>query len=79
MKIFVGNIHPDIEEYKLSQIFEEFGTVDSIFIKRNCYSSRETNIGFVEMPDNDEAMEAIKNLNEAEFYENRLNVCESKK
>jgi RNA recognition motif-containing protein len=70
MKIFVGNIHPEIEEYKLSQIFEEFGTVDSLFIKRNCYSNKGSNIGFVEMPDDDEAMEAIKSP---------LKMCKSKK
>ncbi|NOQ25779.1 MAG: RNA-binding protein [Bacteroidales bacterium] len=78
MKIFIGNIHPEVEEYKLSQIFEEFGTVESLFIKRNCYSNRGSNIGFVEMPD-DDAMEAIKNLNETVFHENKLEVCKSKK
>ncbi len=31
MKIFVRNIHPDVEEYKLAQIFEEFGII------HNCY------------------------------------------
>ena len=66
-------------EKEVIQIFQKFGKVDCVTIKINFYSGRKSNIEFVEMPDDKEAIETIKNMNEAEFYGNLLKVCESKK
>ncbi len=67
MNIYVGNLHYEITEDELKEVFEEFGTVNSSKIITDKYSGRSKGFGFVEMENDDEANQAIENLNETDI------------
>jgi RNA recognition motif-containing protein len=63
MNIFVGSLPFSIEESRLQELFEEFGEVNSVKIISDKFSGRSKGFGFVEMPDDDQAKNAINELN----------------
>lgn len=63
MNIFVAKLSFDTRESKVQSSFEQFGQVDSVKIIMDKMTSRSKGFGFVEMPNDDEAQEAIKALN----------------
>ena len=67
MNIFVAKLNYDTQESDLQYAFEEFGTVDSAKIIMDRGTGRSKGFGFVEMPNDDEAREAISNLNDQEL------------
>lgn len=50
-------------ENDLRQMFEAFGTVETVKIIKDRFSGRSKGFGFVEMPNNSEVDKAIKALN----------------
>ncbi len=67
MNIFVAKLSYDTQEDALRSAFEEFGDVSSAKIIMDKYEGRSKGFGFVEMPNDDEAMEAINELNDSEL------------
>mgnify|MGYP001793410600 FL=1 len=67
MNIFVAKLNYATSEDALRQAFEEFGTVDSAKVIMDRDTQRSKGFGFVEMPNDDEAREAISSLNDAEL------------
>ena len=67
MNIYVGNLHYELTEDELKGVFEEFGQVNSSKIITDKYSGRSKGFGFVEMENDDEANQAIENLNETDI------------
>lgn len=65
MNIFVAKLDYATSERTLREAFEEFGTVDSAKIIMDRYTGRSKGFGFVEMPSDDQAIQAIENLNES--------------
>ena len=63
MNIYIGNLGPGITVGTLKDMFVEFGEVESCKIISDRRSGRSKGFGFVEMPSNSEADQAIKNLN----------------
>lgn len=63
MNIYIGNMAYSLTEDSLRSLFSEFGEVSSAKVIMDRYSGRSKGFGFVEMPDNSEADQAIKNLN----------------
>jgi RNA recognition motif-containing protein len=63
MNIYVGNLPYSVSEDDLKTMFSEFGTTESVKIIQDQYSGRSKGFGFVEMPDNSEADQAVKALN----------------
>ena len=63
MNIYVGNLPDTVSEEMLSEMFSEFGEVESAKIIMDRFSGRSKGFGFVEMPSNSEADKAIKALN----------------
>lgn len=74
MNIFVGNLLFETAEADVRRIFRNFGevTVVSIVMEKN--GSKSRGFGFVEMPKEDEALAAIKGLNEKAFMGRNLLV-----
>ena len=70
MNIYVGNLSYNVTQDQLEGLFKEFGKVESAKIIMDRYSGRSKGFGFVEMPDNSEADQAIKALN-GKFIEDR--------
>ncbi len=78
MNIYVGNINFKSTEEELKQFFEEYGAVASAKIIKDNMTGRSKGFGFVEMPNDAEAREAINDLNGAEFLERTLVVNEAR-
>ena len=65
MNIFVGSLPFSIEEADLRESFEAYGAVDSVKIITDKFTGRSKGFGFVEMPNDEEALKAIEELNGA--------------
>lgn len=63
MNIYIGNLPFSISVDDLKTMFSEFGKVEDPKIITDRYTKRSKGFGFVEMPDNSEADQAIKALN----------------
>ena len=61
--IYVGNLSFKATEDDLRDAFSEFGTVSKVTIIMDRETNRSRGFGFVEMPDSQEAQEAIDGLN----------------
>lgn len=66
MNIFVGSLPYSVEEAELKSFFEDYGEVASVKIITDKFTGRSKGFGFVEMPDDEQAAQAIKELNGAE-------------
>ncbi|MEI8202590.1 MAG: RNA-binding protein [Bacteroidota bacterium] len=78
MKIFVSNLNFKVTVADIRQIFEGYGEVKSAKIIKDRHTGRSKGFGFVEMPDDEQAQQAMHELNGATFYERELKVFEAK-
>ena len=62
MNIYVGNLSYDTTDDSLNAAFAAHGAVDSARVITDRMSGRSRGFGFVEMPDNEEANNAISAL-----------------
>ena len=70
MNIYVGNLASATTGEDLRSLFAEFGDVQEAKVITDRRTSQSKGFGFVEMPSNSEADQAIKNLN-GKFIEGR--------
>ena len=77
MKLFVKNIHPDVNELELEGIFAVYGEIIStkIIYDRADWSSK--GFGFVEFEKKEDALKAIAALNGKELKGKLLEVKEA--
>ena len=78
MNIFVGNLTWTTTEDELAQLFEPFGTVSQARIATDRDTGRSRGFGFVEMPNDAEAQEAIAELHGATIGGRQLTVNEAR-
>ena len=78
MNIYVGNFSYDVTEDEVRDIFSSHGEISSISIIKDKYSGQSKGFGFVEMPNQAEAEEAIKTLNESELKGRNIKVNQAK-
>lgn len=78
MNIYVGNLPFNMGEEDLKEIFEEYGEVATVKIVSDKFTGRSKGFGFVEMENDTEAGNAIKELNNAEVSGRNIKVNESK-
>src|SRR5687767_15616423 len=64
MNIFVAGLPYDLDDAELEEIFEKFGTVASAKVAIDKETGKSRGFGFVEMPVESEAKEAIEGLND---------------
>jgi RNA recognition motif-containing protein len=67
MNIYVSNLNYGTSDADLKKLFEEYGEVSSAKVIIDKYSGKSRGFGFVEMPNDDEAKNAINELNDVEF------------
>jgi len=63
MNIYVGNLPYNITEDELKDVFAEYGAVDRVTLITDKYTGESKGFGFIEMPTQSEAEEAVKSLN----------------
>jgi RNA recognition motif-containing protein len=67
MNIFVAKLDFNTQESLLQEAFERYGEVDSVKIITDKFTGKSKGFGFVEMPNDDEAQNAINDLNDSEL------------
>jgi RNA recognition motif-containing protein len=78
MNIYVANIPFKATDSDLKELFEEHGEVTSAKIIIDKETQRSRGFGFVEMPDDSAARQAITKLNGFNFQGKDLNVNEAR-
>jgi cold-inducible RNA-binding protein len=78
MKIFVGNLPFSIGETELKELFAQKGAVDSVTVMRDMDTGRSRGFAFLEMPSQEEAQKAIKELNAYTIDGRNLTVNEAR-
>ncbi len=78
MNIFISNLNYSTVDTELRGLFENYGVVDSAKIIMDRDTGRSRGFGFVEMPDQAQAQQAIDELNQKEFKQKVLNVSEAR-
>ena len=63
MNIYVGKLALNLTEDQLRSMFEAFGEVESVKVIKDRFTGHSKGFGFIEMPSNSEADQAIKALN----------------
>jgi len=74
MNIYVGQLPNNVDEKELRELFMEFGEIVSVNLIMDRYSGRSKGFGFVDMPNNSEADQAIKGLNRTMFKGREIKV-----
>lgn len=78
MNLFVANISRTVKEEALKALFSEFGDVTSVKVVGDKYTGESKGFGFIEMPNDTQALEAIKKLTNAEFFGKKLVVSKAR-
>ncbi|MCB2204543.1 RNA-binding protein [bacterium] len=78
MNLYVGNLSYQMTDDDLRAAFEAYGEVSSAKIIRDRETGRSKGFGFVEMPTDSEAEEAIKQLDNAEVSGRNLKVNQAR-
>jgi len=78
MNIHVGNLTYDVTARELNAVFSEFGEVSSTNVIMDKRSGRSKCYGFVEMPNDSEANEAIKALDESPLQGRNIKVNQAR-
>ena len=78
MNIYVGNLPYNLTDDDLSAAFSEFGEVSSVNIIMDKMSGQSKGFGFVEMPDDSAAEEAIEALNESALNGRNIKVNQAR-
>jgi len=77
MNIYVGNLSYKTTDDDLRQHFERFGEVSSAKVITDRTTGQSKGFGFVEMPNKNEAEEAVEQTNGAEMNGRQLRVNEA--
>jgi len=67
MNIFVAKLNFDTQESSVMDAFSQFGEVESVKVIQDKFSGRSKGFGFVEMPNDEEALAAIESLNDTDL------------
>ncbi len=77
MNIYVGNLSWQMTDEDLQALFEQYGSVTSAKIVKDKVSGRSKGFGFVEMPEDSEAQNALTSLYESEVMGRKIIVNEA--
>jgi len=78
MNLYVGNLNYAVKEQELQELFEALGEVSTTKIITDRETGRSKGFGFVEMPNDEEAKQAISNLNGKNLRDREISVTEAR-
>ena len=78
MNIFVSNLGYSFTSEDLSELFSEYGSVESARVITDKFTRQSRGFGFVEMADEDAATKAIKELNGSMHDGRSIKVVEAR-
>ena len=77
MNIYIGQLPYSVTEEELMEIFSEYGEIASLNLFKDRYSGQSKGFGFIDMPNNSEADQAIKGLNKSMIKGREIKVNQS--
>jgi RNA recognition motif-containing protein len=77
MNIFIASLPFNLEETEIKEIFEDYGQVTSVKLITDRDTGRSKGYGFIEMPNEEEALKAIEVLNGTEIYQRNISVSKA--
>jgi cold-inducible RNA-binding protein len=77
-KLYVGNLPYDVGETELQELFGRTGSVESVTVMRDQMTGRARGFAFVEMSTDEEAQNAIRQLNATQVGGRSLTVSEAR-
>ena len=77
-KLYVGNLSYSVTSSSLEELFSQYGAVRSAQVIQDRETGRSKGFGFVEMADDNAALEAIRNLNDKQHDGRPLTVNEAR-
>ena len=78
MPIYVGHLSNEVTQDDLIQLFEEYGTVKSVYIPTNKETGQPRGSAFVEMKIDTEEAKAIEALNGSKLMGRNIKVSKAK-
>ena len=78
MNLYVGNLSFKLTEEELTETFAKYGTVESTKMIIDRETGRPKGFGFIDMPNQDEAMRAIEELSGKELKGRPIRVNEAR-
>ncbi len=78
MNLYIGNLHYNVNEEELKEIFKKFGEIMSVRIITDNQTGRSKGFGFIEMIKEEEARVAIENLDGTEIRGRRVKVNQAR-
>jgi RNA recognition motif-containing protein len=76
--LYVGNLPYEVGEAELQELFARVGSVESVNVMRDQATGRARGFAFVEMSTDEEAQQAIKELNASQLGGRSLTVNEAR-
>jgi RNA recognition motif-containing protein len=77
MKLFVAGLPYDLYDEELVEIFEKFGTIASAKVALDKETGKSRGFAFVDMPNEQEAREAMEHLNDISLGKKPLVIKEA--
>lgn len=77
-KIYIGSLSYNVDDQSLTELFEQYGEVQTARVITDRDSGRSKGFAFVEMSSDTEASTAIQKLNGYELLGRAINVSEAK-
>ena len=78
MKIYVGNMPYAATSEDLAELFNQYGSVAEANVIMDRETGRSKGFGFVDMPNQTEAAEAVEALNSSQMQGRTLRVSEAR-
>ncbi len=78
INIYVGNLSFDTNEDQLKELFETYGQVESATIISDKFTGRPRGFGFVKMPEREDGLRAIQELDARDFMGRSIKVNEAR-
>jgi len=78
INIYVGNLPFSVSEDQLKELFENYGQVESATIVSDKFTGRPRGFGFIKMPEREEGLRAIQELDAKDFMGRNLKVNEAR-
>lgn len=77
MKLFVAGLSYDLDDVDLKEMFELYGDVSSAKVILDKETGKSRGFGFVDMPDSNDAKQAIETLDGAGLRGKKMSVKEA--
>ncbi len=78
MKIYIDNLSERVTKSDLKKLFEQYGKVDSIELYKHHFGDKSRSFAYLDMPDNNEAMTAMKALYGHKFKGHNIKVNQAR-